>query len=344
MAVKKKQDKKEGSANYASSYSELKTSGPESLYLIWGEEDYLSRQFANAILDRCIPSGSSDFGYACFDGAEFNVKAFLDFAETPPFMTERSYCELRNVDFGQLEDYEKDKISELFSDPPEYCSIVVLYYAQSSPDSRSKVIKNLRENGKELVFNEQDSSSLVKWITKRFASYGKEISPQTALYLMERSGRSMRTLINEIAKTAAYSEGKTIAAGDINTVTDKIDEGEVFVLADQITAGNFNLAFDNFSRISSLPSFEAIPFIALLASQFRRLYCAKTTGDYQKVMQYTGAKEFAAKKAVSSSRRLSAEYLSKTIVLCADADFAIKSSVNDEKTVLKNLILDLCNA
>ena len=157
-----KHDKRDESTNYASALSELKKSGPESLYLIWGDEDYLSRQFANSILNRCLPDGSSDFGYACFDGPEIDTKAFLDFIETPPFMSERSYCELRNVDFGKLEDFEKENIAEIFRNPPEYSSIVVLYYAHQTPDSRLKLIKNLRENGKELIFKETGLKVFVK--------------------------------------------------------------------------------------------------------------------------------------------------------------------------------------
>ncbi len=341
--IKSKQDKRDDSTNYASAFSELKKSGPESLYLIWGDEDYLSRQFANSIMNRCLPDGSSDFGYACFDGPEIDAKSFLDFIETPPFMSERSYCELRNIDFGKLEDFEKENIAEIFRNPPEYSSIVVLYYAHQTPDSRLKLIKNLRENGKELIFKEQDRTSLIRWISKRFASYEKEISSQNASYLIDRSGSSMRAIISEIDKIAAYSRTNSITRDDINAVTDTLDEGDVFKLTDQIVSKNYTAAFDNLQKITSLPSFEAIPFVALLASQFRRLYCGKTTGDFKKVIQHTGSGEYMAKMSVSKSRGISAEYLANAVILCADADLSLKTSANDEMTILKSLILDLCN-
>jgi len=340
---RQKQNKREDSTNYASALSELKKEGPQCLYLIWGDEDYLSRQFANSILSRCLPGGSSDFGYACFDGPEIDAKAFLDFIETPSFMSDRTYCELRNVDFSKLEDHERDRIAEVFTNPPEYSCIVVIYYAHMTPDSRLKLFKNLRENGKELIFKEQDNASLIKWIYKRFASYEKEISSQNAAYLIDRSGTSMRFLINEIEKIAAYSRSNIITRDDINAVTDSIDEGDVFKLTDQIISKNYNAAFDNLKRITSLPSFEAIPFVALLASQFRRLYCGKTTGDIKKVIKLTGCGEYMAKLSVSKSRGVSAEYLANSIILCANADLSLKTSVSDDMTILKNLLLDLCD-
>ena len=102
----KKYGKDEEKLNYAAAVRELKQQGPARVYLLWGPEDYLREQYLVQLKKVCLPEGDDSFSYRRMDGPELDLDALRQAMDALPFMTERSFIELRDVDINKIKDAE----------------------------------------------------------------------------------------------------------------------------------------------------------------------------------------------------------------------------------------------
>ena len=89
--------KKQNSLDYNAEVKALKECPPKRLYLLSGEEDYLRDRYLEALKAVCIPEGESGFSYKRFDGPSLDAFELGKALDVMPFLSERTFVELRNV-------------------------------------------------------------------------------------------------------------------------------------------------------------------------------------------------------------------------------------------------------
>ena len=67
---------------------DLKTGQFKQIYLLYGEESYLKRQYRERLVRAMIPEGDT-MNYAHYEGKNIPVKEVIDLAETMPFFAEK---------------------------------------------------------------------------------------------------------------------------------------------------------------------------------------------------------------------------------------------------------------
>ena len=77
---------------------DLKNHAFKQIYLLYGEEAYLKKQYKNRLKDAMAAEGDS-MNYTYFEGKDTNVKEVIDLAETMPFFAERRVIMLQNTGF-----------------------------------------------------------------------------------------------------------------------------------------------------------------------------------------------------------------------------------------------------
>ena len=328
--------------NYKVEVKSLRDYGPERLYFLWGPEDYLREQFAAEIRKVCIPEGEESFSYKLIDGASLDYLEFRDAVDALPFMTERSLVEVRDAKLNHLAD--SDKYIQLFSDIPDYCTVIFVQSAQYEPDNRLKLIKALKEKGREMHFTKQSQGALVDWIIRRFAACGKAVELEAAQRLMFISGELMSGLIPEIEKVAAYAKGDKVTVSDVEAVANRIPEAIIFDMTDYISQKKYNSAMAVLSELLSDKKQEIIPMLAMLGRQMRQLYVAKLSIekglDIKYVMDACGMKnEYPAVKLISAARGFSMKQLQRAVEICAETDYLLKSSGIDDRELMKDAVL-----
>ena len=202
----RKYGKNDEKLNYSAAVRELKQQGPAKAYLLWGPEDYLREQYLTELKKICLPEGEDSFSYHRMDGPELNLEQLRQAMDALPFMTERSFIELRDMDVNKVKD--ADTLEKLLKDVPDYCVLVFVLGADYEMDGRLKSVKALRQNVKELKFTSQSQGQLTDWLVRRFAAAGKGIELDAAQRLIFISGELMSGLIPEIEKVAAYAKGE----------------------------------------------------------------------------------------------------------------------------------------
>ena len=64
---------------------DLKTGQFKQIYLLYGEESYLKKQYKDKLTKAMIPEGDT-MNYAYYEGKGINVKEVIDLSETMPFL------------------------------------------------------------------------------------------------------------------------------------------------------------------------------------------------------------------------------------------------------------------
>lgn len=342
----KKNAKDEKKLSYSQELKLLRDEGPQRLYLLYGPEDYLREQFLLALKKLCLPEGEDDFSYKRLDGPELDVNALAGAIDAVPFMTERSFVELRGVDINKVKD--ADAAAKILTDIPDYCTVAFVQSAQYEPDGRLKLIKAIRANGHDMKFTQQSQGQLVDWITRRFAAAGKSADTEAVQRLIFISGDLMSRLIPEIEKVAAYAKGERITVDDVEAVANHIPEAVVFSLSDHIAARRYESAAQTLAELLADKNNEPIMLIALLGAQMRKLYAARLAQEgglgMKYIMDTCNIKyEFLVKNLAASARGFTLPQLRCAVELCAEADYMMKSSSQDDDELLKEVVMRIAS-
>lgn len=338
----KKKDKNEKKLDYSAQVKLLKAEGPKRLYLLWGPEDYLREDYLRQLKALCLPEGEDSFSYKRMDGPGLDPDELRNAVDALPFMTERSFVELRDVELNKLK--EPEKVAEVLSDIPEHCTVALVQGTQFEPDGRLKLIKTLRERAVELKFTPQSQGLLIKWIARRFEAAGKSVTLEAAQRLIFVSGDMMSGLIPEIEKVAAYAKGSQVTEADVDAVANHLPEAVVFDMSDQISRREYDAALRTLDELLADKSNEPIMILAVLGNQMRRLYAARLAlerglGAKYLVEACSLRYDFAASKLLSAARGFTLPQLRRAVELCAETDYQLKSSPQDDRELLKEAVL-----
>ncbi len=333
--------KNEEKLNYQLELRNLKENGPQRLYLLWGPEDYLRECYLEELKKLCLPEGEDSFSFKRLNGPDLDPQELRQAIDALPFLTERSFVELRGVDLNHLID--ADAIQKLLSDIPDYCTLAFVQSAEFEPDGRLKLLKSIKSNGIEIKFTSQNQSMLIRWIGKRFAAHGKGIELEAAQRLLFISGDLMNRLIPEIEKVAAYAKGDKVIVSDVDAVANHIPEAVIFDMTDLIAQKRINNAFAVLTELLSDRENEPIPMLAMLALQMRRLYAARLAIERNLGIRYLmdtcGIKyDYQANKLMQAARGYTMPQLKRAVELCAEADYRMKSSGQDDEELFKEVV------
>lgn len=338
-----KNDKREKKTDYGSVLRDLKENGPGRLYLLWGAEDYLRESYFDEIKKLCLDGGGADFNHHRLSGASLDMQKLSESVDAIPFMGERTLIEVRDFDVNSIKDEQVDRLKNIVSDIPEYSTVVFLLPTGYEPDGRLTAIKTLKKLGNAIEFTTQPQSLLINWITRRFAALGKSIGKEGCEKLIFTSGELMTRLIPEIEKIAACAKSDAVTVKDIEKVAQRIPEASVFEMTDRLAQKNFNAAAELMAEL--LQSGEhPIKILAMIGFQMRRLFTAKVALDKglgkDFVMEACGINHpFFAEKLLKSASGFSLDKLKTAVELCAESDYRMKSSSEDDEDILKELLL-----
>lgn len=337
--------KNKDKTDYQALIKELKSSGPERLYLLWGEEDYLREQFFLQIKNLTVERETSEFNHKRIDGPDISLEDLSEGINSVPFFAEKTLVEVRDFDINKCKDSFLATLKELLSDIPEYCTVVFILRSDYEPDGRTSAFKTMKSLGRAIEFSAQSQSQLVRWISRRFEAYNKRITNDDAQYLIFCSGSLMTRLIPEIEKLATYAPGDQITRGDIDTAASRVPEADIFEMTDKLAAGDYDGASRIMAGLLQMRE-HPIMLLAMIGQQMRRLYAARFAIDSGLGKKYVAdvcniKYDFILNKLLSAARGFGKEQLAGYVELCAECDYAMKSSSADDTDILKDLLIKM---
>ena len=290
---------------------------------------------------------TESFNYHRLNSETFDIRSFADAVENLPMMADNTFVQVDDVDPFKMNEGDRNKIAEILSDIPDYCTVVLTFVtAPWKPDKRLKKLWEAVDGSGDIIeFAKQDQKDLIAWVTRHFAAHKKQITSDLCAYLIDITGGTMTALSGEIDKICAYSGANQIKKTDIDAVTEPVLDAVVFQMTELLSSGRYGDALLKLQQLLKMQE-EPIKILGAVGGHFRRISTARilldngrNASDLQKLC--APMPDFAARKTMEAARRFKPEFCAMAASLILETDYNMKTSFDDNERLLELLILQL---
>lgn len=309
---------------------DIKTGQLNQIYLLYGEEAYLRRQYRDKLKEAVI--GDDNMNYYYYEGKNISIGEVIDQAETLPFFSEKRLILIENS--GLLKS-GGEQLAEYLAAPAQ---TTYFLFVETQVDKRSKLYKTIASKGCCVEFGIQDETTLKRWILGMIKKENKKISEWDLNFLLEKTGTDMENIRKETEKLFCYCMDKEIITGkDIEEICTKQIGNHIFDMVSAIAEGKQEKALNLYYELLAQKE-PPMRILFLIARQFNLLYQVKELREkgYQNKLigEKVGLPGFIAGKYVSQASRFKTEELREALEACVEAEEAIKTGrMNDNMSV-----------
>ncbi len=316
------------------------------MYVFHGDEPFLIQSCRTTLRKKLVAGPTEEFNYHGFNAENWDIDEFSQAVDAIPMMSEHSLVEVTDIDLFTLPESQRNQMAEILSDIPEYCTLLFLYDSVSwKPDKRMKKLYGAIDAAAVVLkMDRQPESELIPWIQRQLMKAGKSMSDRLIQYLILQTGGSMTTLSAELSKLICYSDQKELTKSDIDDVVIPVLEAAVFDITKDIGSRDFDSALLKMRDLLRQDT-EPIMIAAVIGRQMRQMYAAKVLSEHGKdayaLMSLYGIRDFAAKEVYRQAKGYRKEQLRQGMQLCAETDYAMKTSGGDSAVLLETMVLRL---
>lgn len=324
----------------------IKDKRPERLYIFHGEEVFLLNHYLQQLKKLLIDDLTESFNFHRLTNETFDIQSFADAVENLPMMAEFTMVQVDEIDLFKMNEADRNKIAEIISDIPEYCTVVFTYETVTwKPDKRLKKLwEAVEENAQIVEFAKQDQRDLIAWVIRHFLANQKRISGDLCAYLIDITGGTMTALSSEIKKICAYSGAEEICRADIDAVVEPVLDAVVYQMTDMLGQKQYTKAFQKLQQLLKMQQ-EPIVILGAIGSHFRRISTARVLIDNGKPASELASiykiSDYPARKTMESARRFSPQFCKKASELILETDYRMKTSFDEQERLLEMLLLQL---
>lgn len=309
---------------------DIKSGQLKRLYLLYGEEAYLRKQYKDRLKGAII--GDDTMNYHYYEGKNIVIGEIIDLAETMPFFADKRLIIMENTGLFKS---GGEQLAEYLTAQAETVSFV---FVETEVDKRSKLFKTVQSKGRAIEFGEQDEATLKRWILGMMKKEGKNISQNALHHLLEMTGTDMENIRKETEKLFCYCMDKdVIEIADIDEICVKRLSNHIFDMVSAIADKKQQKALELYYELLALKE-PPMRILFLIARQFNLLLQVKELqkkGFQNKAIgERVGLPGFIAGKYVTQSSRFKKEELRRAVEACVEAEEAIKTGrMNDTMSV-----------
>jgi len=310
---------------------DIKLDNFKQIYLLYGEERYLRKQYTDRLRNAMCSEGDS-MNTHFFEGKDVPVGEIIDLAETLPFLAPRRVIFISN---SNLFKSGGERMAEYLLSPNDSTFFV---FTENEVDKRSKLYKTVQTKGYIAEFGIQDETTLKRWIGGLLNKEGKKITEHTVQLFLTKTGTDMENIRMELEKLICYCmEREVITDEDVNTICTNRISNHIFDMINAIADGEKSKALQLYYDLLALRE-PPMRILFLIARQYNILLQVKelkTKGhDNKSIASKVGVPPFIAGKYVSQASRFKTADLKWAVTQCVEAEAAVKTGrMNDVMSV-----------
>ena len=317
---------------------DIKNGNFKQIYLLYGEERYLRRQYRERLQKALCQEGDT-MNTHFYEGKDFSVGEVIDLAETLPFLAERRVIFI--TDSGLFKS-GGEKMAEYLSSPNETTFFV---FTESEVDKRSKLYKAVTAKGYAAEFTVQDESTLKRWIAGVLAKEEKKITENTVQLLLSKTGTDMENIQSELEKLICYCMDRDIITEeDVEAICTTRISNHIFGMINAIADKQQKKALELYYDLLALKE-PPMRILFLIARQCNMLLQAKELKskgyDNRTIGSKLGVPPFIAGKYLNQASRFKTSALRNAIKRCVEAEEAVKSGRMNDMMSVEILILSV---
>lgn len=272
---------------------DIKTGQFHNIYLLYGEEVYLKRQYKQKLIRALVQEGDS-MNFSAYEGKNINPGELIDLAETMPFFADRRVILVE--DSGFFKNACED-LAVYLADPAK---TVCFLFVESEVDKRSRLYKQVKRSGRIVCFDRQADDVLMRWVGGRLKKEGKTMSRSAYQHFIEKTGNDMENIDKELEKLICYCiDRESIDVEQVEAVCAEQIENKIFEMVDAISQRQQKKAVELYYDLLILKE-PPMRILFLIARQFQKLMLIKElTGqrmDRRTIAAKAGMPEFAVQK------------------------------------------------
>lgn len=248
---------------------------PATVYLILGDQEYLSQQIKDMFVD-LIPEEERSMNIGNYDMEDVAVSAAVEDAISVPFFGERRLVMINRPYFltGKKVKTKVDQNTDDFEDylkHPEQSTIMVIFAPYEKLDARKKITKALKKVATIVEIGKLREAEIKHLVTERVTSKGFKINPDALDRMMQLTGGKLTSMMGELPKLCLYNnDTKVINIDSVNGLVSRSMEQNVFDLVNMVLKKNAKQSMDIYQQLI-LENDEPIRINAVLVQQFRLL-------------------------------------------------------------------------
>lgn len=314
---------------------DIKTNDFKNIYLLYGEEEYLKKQYRQKLQDALIsPDDTVNLNF--YEGKNISVQELIDQAETMPFFADRRLLVIEDSGFFKSASVE---LAEYLEQVPE---TTYFLFVESEVDKRQKMYKAVQKKGRIVEFAAQKEDTLIRWILGILKKENKNITRSSMELFLEKTGTDMNNIAMELEKLLSYTMDRdVITAEDIESICTTQTVNKIFDMINAVADGNRKKALDLYYDLLALKE-PPMRILFLLTRQFNLLMQTKelqSTGyDAKTIAAKLAIQPFVARNCTRQASAFSLEKLKMLVKSCVDAEEAVKTGNLNEKLAVELIL------
>ena len=313
----------------------MKSGQFKSVYLIYGEEDYLRKQYKDRMREALIGDDTMNYNY--YEGKGISVKELIDVGETLPFFNERRLILVENSGFFSS---SQEELAGYLKEKPETTCFL---FVEKDVDKRNKLFKTVSSLGYAANMTAPDERTLIRWISGILKKEQRFMREDAMRHFLERIDTDMENIRRELDKLAVYTDGaQEITVGDIDEVCTVYTESQVFDMVRSVAEKQQSKALELYYDLIAQKE-APMRILYWITRQFNQLYQIK---DLQSkgypdhvIAERMGVRDFVVRKNKTLCQRFSLEELRKSIQICVEREEDVKTGRLNDRMAVELLII-----
>lgn len=298
---------------------DIKNRSFHSVYLLYGQEDYLVRLYRDK-LKKSVLDGGDEMNYSGFQGSNIDLMEVKEIADTLPF-----FQDYRII---ILEDTKLFKSANDFSDYLEKMpNTTIIVFVEKEVDKRNKLYKYVKKSGIVAEMNAMSVQDTKKFMVMKLRNNQRVIRESTADYFLEQVDNALVNIENELDKLIAYTHGKEeITREDVDAICSVQVTGQIFRMLDAVASGKKREAMQLYHDLLELKE-SPMSILYLLTRHFNILLQIKAAPSgisKQELAKRIGVPPFAVGKYQAQCKNFSGASMKKMLTMCVDTEYDFK--------------------
>lgn len=310
---------------------DIKSGQFKQMYLLYGEEAYLRKQYKDKLVKAMMPENET-INYSYYEGKGIVPTQIIDLAETVPFFADYRLIVIENSGF--FKNATPELAEYLKGIPDSVCFVFI----EEEIDKRGKMYKAVKDKGRIVEMGRQDEKTVLYWIAGNMKREGKVIRESTARYLLAKTGTDMENLEKEMEKLFSYTLGREeVTVEDIEAICTTQITNKIFEMVEAVATKRQKKALDYYYDLLALKE-PPMRILYLLTRQFKLLLevkeLVKKGCDKSQIAKTVGLHPFVAGKYIQQCRTFSSAELRGIMEYAADTEELVKTGrLNDRMSV-----------
>lgn len=297
------------------------------VHLITGDDESLVLSAIGDLVRHLVGDGDRTLMVDDFDSDEFELRAVVDAAQTPPFLTERRVVVARGV--GRFNADDVAPLVAYLADPLPTTELVLVGGGGRTPKALSDALKAAKATVHDTAPPTR-SKERTGWFDEQIRQSGLKLEgaavQRLAEWLGEDAGR-LQGILDTLVAT--YGVGKTLKVPDVVPFLGDAGGVPPWDLTDAIDRGDTTRALQLLHRMMRAGERHPLQVMSILHGHYTKLLSldGANARDEASAAAAMGIKPgFPARKALDQYRKLGGGGTTRAIALLAQADLDLRGA------------------